>query len=133
MTKYVWLAFLLLIASGVIAVLGAVLVRRRALHLKSGKRFAQLGALGVVVFAYGLMQTARFSVPLDEINTAALLLAVSVVAYAMVWAVLAFTFNSSDYGQEDSDSSIFTKMFPDTAMHKPDFEATQLLKSKDRK
>jgi hypothetical protein len=133
MTKYVWFAFLLFIACGVIAVLGAVLVRRRALHLKSGKRFAQLGALGVAVVAYGLMQTARFSLPLDAVNTAAFLLAVSVAAYAVVWTVLAFTINSSGYGQEASDSSIFTKMFPDTALHKPDFESTQLLRPKDRK
>lgn len=133
MTKYVWLVFLLLIACGAIAALGAVLVRRRALHLKSGKRFAQLGALGVAVVAYGLMQTARFSLPLDAVNTAAFLLAVSVAAYAVVWTVLAFTINASGYGQEASDSSIFTKMFPDTALHKPDFEATQLLRPKDRK
>ena len=133
MTKYVWFAFLLFIACGVIAVLGAVLVRRRALHLKSGKRFAQLGALGVAVVAYGLMQTARFSLPLDAVNTAAFLLAVSVAAYAVVWTVLAFTINSSGYGQEASDSSIFTKMFPDTALHKQDFEATQMLSPKDQK
>jgi len=133
MTKYVWLVFLLLSVAGVIALLGAVLVRRRALHLKSGKRFAQLGALGVAAVAYVLTLTARFALPLDVINTLAFLLAVSVAAYLVVWPVLAFTFNSSGNGQEDSDSSIFTKMFPDTALHKPDFEATQLLRPKDRK
>jgi hypothetical protein len=133
MTKYVWLVFFLILASSVIAALGAVLVKTGALHPKSGKRFAQLGALGVAMVAYGLTRTARFSLPLDEINTAAFLLVVSVVAYAVVWAVLALSFNSGGYGQEDSDSSIFTKMFPDSAQPKVDFEATQLLKPKDRK
>ncbi len=132
MTKYVWMVFLLLIASSAIALLGAVMVKRHVLHLKAAKRFAQIGALGVAVLAYGLTLTARFSLSLDAVNMGALLLAVSVVAYLAIGFVLTLAFHSSGPGQETADSSIFTKMFPDTALHKAEFEATQILKSKDR-
>ena len=133
MTKYLWLGFLLLLSAGVFAALGVVLVKTRSLHLKSAKRFAQLGALCVALIAYGLMQTARFRLELDEVNTVTLLVVVGVVAFTVVWAAVAAMLNASAHLGQDSDSSIMTRMFADTALHKPDFEATQLFQRKDGK
>jgi hypothetical protein len=109
-------SLLLLMLVALLAALGAVLVEKNKLKLKTGPRYAQLVATVMTGVAYWMVQNSKVLAGISGLNLIALLGFLWVVIYYMVWGVLAYQLNRHHHRYTEGESML-TMLYNDSHPH----------------
>ena len=111
--KPIALASLILLALTLgLAVLGMALVRLRKIRVRNAASYSRLATLLVLAAAYGLTQFDWPGVHLRQIDFLSLMVLLCIVAYALVWAALAYQLNKGDH-EEFGESFMLSMLYND--------------------
>ena len=109
-------SLLLLMLVALLAALGAVLVEKNKLKLKTAPRYAQLVAIVMTGIAYWMVQNSKVLAGITGLNLAALLGFVGILIYYMVWGVLAYQLNRHHHRYTEGESML-TMLYNDSHPH----------------
>jgi hypothetical protein len=109
-------SLLLLMLVALLAALGAVLVEKNKLKLKTAPRYAQLVAIVMTGVAYWMVQNSKVLAGITGLNLAALLGFVGILIYYMVWGVLAYQLNRHHHRYTEGESML-TMLYNDSHPH----------------
>lgn len=112
-------SLLLLMLVAVLAALGAVLMEKNKIKLKTGPRYARFAATLVTALAYWMTQNSKLLTSISGLNLLMLLGFLWVLFYYMVWGVLVYQYNKHHHKTGDSHSSMLSMLYVDSHPDKP--------------
>jgi amino acid transporter len=107
-------SLLLLMLVAALAVLGAVLMEKNKIKLKTGHRYARFAATLVTALAYWMTQNSKLLTDIAGLNLLMLLGFLWVLFYYMVWGVLVYQYNKHHHRTGDNHSSMLSMLYIDS-------------------
>lgn len=107
-------SLLLLMMVALLAALGAVLMGKNKIRLKTGPRYAQFAATLVTAAAYWMTQNSKLLASVSGLNLLMLLGFLWVLFYYMVWGVLVYQYNKHHHRTGDGHSSMLSMLYIDS-------------------
>jgi hypothetical protein len=131
--KPIYIAGLILLAMTLcFALLGMVLAGFKKIRVRNASRYTQLSTILILISAYTMTQYDWPGVHLRELDFWSLMVILTIVCYALIWAAVAYQLNKVGHG-EFGESYMLSMLYTDSEQMPPeDFAKTKVIDKKPR-
>lgn len=98
------------------ALLGMVLIGWHKIHARNASRYTQLCTLLILGAAYAMTQTDWPGIKLRQIDFWSLMVILTIVAYSVVWAAVAYRLNTVTARGDFGESYMLSMLHSDTQL-----------------
>jgi glucan phosphoethanolaminetransferase (alkaline phosphatase superfamily) len=132
--KPIYLAALILLALTLgLALLGMVLISVNKIHARNAARYTQLCTILILGAAYAMTQTSWPGIQLRPLDFWSLMVILTIVAYSLVWAAIAYRLNTVSARGDFGESYMLSMLHTDSNLPPEDgFSPTKVIDRKAR-